>query len=116
MNRMNAGTIGDAAIQARWFRTLLVGAFCLLPGARTPAGRSDGTRTIFVLRDGHAAPVPVKVGLSDGTVTEVQASELHEGDPIITAQAGGAQGAQSPQPGGAGQKPSGGMSFRRGPF
>jgi HlyD family secretion protein len=86
-------------------------------GAKTPAARSDSGRTIFVLREGHPVPVPVKVGLTDGTVTEVQTGELHEGDPIIIAQAAGAQGSQGPQqPGGAGQKPGGGMSFRRGPF
>lgn len=86
-------------------------------GAAGGAGpKPPGSRMLFVLRDGHPVPVPVKVGLSDGTVTEVQTGELHEGDPIITAQAGGAQSPQGSQPGGAGQRPGGGMGLRRGPF
>jgi HlyD family secretion protein len=84
--------------------------------AKAPAGRSEGGRTVFVLRDGNPAPVPVKLGLTDGSVTEVQAGELHEGDRIITAQAGGAQGAQGSQPGGAAARPGGATPFRRGPF
>ncbi|WP_224370420.1 efflux RND transporter periplasmic adaptor subunit [Hyalangium versicolor] len=83
-------------------------------GASAAAGRaSDGSRTLFVLRDGTAAPVHVKTGLTDGSVTEVREGELREGDRIITAQATGAQGSQAP---GAAQKPGGATPFRRGPF
>lgn len=82
-------------------------------GGSVAAGRSDGTRMVFVLREGAAAPVRVKTGLTDGSVTEVREGELREGDRIITAQAGGAQG---PQAGSIAQKPGGATPFRRGPF
>ncbi|KFE64869.1 efflux RND transporter periplasmic adaptor subunit [Hyalangium minutum] len=76
------------------------------------AGQKAGGKTLFVLRDGQAAPVPVKTGLTDGSVTEVVEGELREGDRIITAMATGAQGSaatKSPQQAG---KPPG----MRGPF
>lgn len=45
---------------------------------------SDGTRALYVLRDGVPAQVRVSVGSTDGELTEVT-SGLNEGDPVITA-------------------------------
>jgi HlyD family secretion protein len=60
-----------------------------------PAG--DGShKTIFVLRDGKPEPVPVKLGISDGSFTEVVEGGLKEGDAVITestAPEGGGKGA-----------------------
>ncbi len=41
-------------------------------------------RTVWVLRDGQPVPMPVRVGASDGSVTEVVSGELKEGDSVIT--------------------------------
>jgi HlyD family secretion protein len=64
------------------------------PGARPagPGGTTDAAtaptddlrRTVWVLRDGQPAPVKVKTGISDGTVTELVHGELAPGDQAIT--------------------------------
>jgi len=41
-------------------------------------------RVVWVLRAGHAAPVVVRLGISDGMVTEVAEGELHPGDTVVT--------------------------------
>ena len=64
----------------------------------------DDRKTVWVLRDGKPAPVRVKVGLTDGTSTELVEGELHEGDEVVT-DAGGSGGAAA---GGAGARPGGG--------
>jgi HlyD family secretion protein len=51
-------------------------------------GREAGAnrqRTMYVLRDQQAMPVRVRVGISDGSFTEVVSGELKEGDPVIVA-------------------------------
>lgn len=40
-------------------------------------------RTLWVLRDGKATPVQVKVGLTDGTSTEILSGDIHEGDDVV---------------------------------
>jgi len=62
----------------------------LMPG---PPGRggeqqkrttsTDGTKTIWVLRDGQPAPLTVRIGPSDGRVTEVEGEGLASGTQII---------------------------------
>jgi HlyD family secretion protein len=50
------------------------------------AGRSDGPndkRTVWVLRDGRPQMVSLRIGMSDGSTTEVVEGELHEGDTLI---------------------------------
>jgi len=54
------------------------------PGRDTP-----DRRTVWVLRDGSAAPVPVRTGISDGSLTEVVEGELKPGDAVITDALGG---------------------------
>ena len=52
----------------------------------TGAGRGDGPsdkRTVWVLRDGRPQVVPIRIGMSDGSTTEVVEGDLHEGDSLI---------------------------------
>ena len=56
-------------------------------------------KTVYVLRNGEAEPVKVQVGITDGTSTEIEGGDLHEGDTLIT---GMAQGGAAP--GGTGQR------------
>ncbi len=53
--------------------------------ARAQSSKQDGgqSKTLWVLRNGNAVPISVHVGLSDGTYTEVQSSELQPGDQAI---------------------------------
>jgi len=54
------------------------------PRAARPAAREpDGTRTVYVLRDGQPEAVRVRAGSSDGESTEIL-SGLKEGDPVVT--------------------------------
>ena len=50
-------------------------------------------RTVWVLRDGNPQSVKIKVGVSDGSVTEIADGEISEGDQLITDVASGAGGA-----------------------
>ncbi len=53
----------------------------------------DGTetKTLWVMKSGTPTPVVLKLGLSDGTNTEVVSGELAEGDEVVTDQEGGTQ-------------------------
>jgi len=65
----------------------------------TPAGRtkpSGDSRVLWVLRDGRATPVAVKVGLDDGAMTQILSGALKPGDRVITAQAMAPRAAQPP--------------------
>jgi len=46
-------------------------------------------RTVWVLRDGQPAPVPVRTGISDGSLTEVVEGDLKPGDAVVTDAIGG---------------------------
>jgi HlyD family secretion protein len=76
---------------------------------RTPPSKRDrppDERTVWALRDGKPEMLPIKVGVTDGTVTEVVDGGLKPGEAVITdAQAG---------PGGAMGGPPGASPFRRG--
>jgi HlyD family secretion protein len=50
-------------------------------GPRPPVDNS--TKLVWVLRGGKAEPVVVKVGLTDGTFTEVVSGDVHENDEVI---------------------------------
>ncbi len=50
----------------------------------TVTAAADGTRTLYVLRDGAPVTVTVKAGVTDGTRTEIVSGDLKEGDLIIT--------------------------------
>jgi HlyD family secretion protein len=71
------------------------------PGQRTPD--SADRRTIWAMRSGEPSPVSIRIGLTDGSFTEVMEGDLHEGDTVITDASGGAQ----PPPGQQGGPPGG---------
>jgi HlyD family secretion protein len=48
----------------------------------------EGTKRVFVLRDGAPEPVAVQVGIDDGTSFEVTGGELAAGDRVIVDRAG----------------------------
>ncbi|HET8937076.1 MAG TPA: efflux RND transporter periplasmic adaptor subunit [Polyangiales bacterium] len=75
-------------------------------------GRREPTntgRTLWVLRGQTPQPVNVKLGITDGTHTEIVEGGLREGDLVITDVVGGSDSGGSPRSGGPG-RPGG---FRR---
>src|SRR6185295_6453568 len=60
-------------------------------GPRGPKQR-DGLdrRTVWIARAGKAVPVPVRVGITDGSFSEIVEGALTAGDPVITEETGGA--------------------------
>jgi HlyD family secretion protein len=61
-------------------------------GARPPAKRPGDTpdrRVVWVQREGKPAAVPIRVGISDGSVSEVAEGGLQAGDTVITDAIGG---------------------------
>lgn len=68
-------------------------------------GDGPRPRTIYKLVAGEPQPIKVKVGISDGTNTEIvealDGATLNEGDAIVTDQAGGGDKGASGQQGGA---------------
>ncbi len=48
--------------------------------------KGNGIQTVYVLRDGNAVPLDIKVGPTDGKFTEVLAGELTEGAAVIVEQ------------------------------
>jgi HlyD family secretion protein len=52
-------------------------------GRPTPTASADGTRTLYVLKNGAPQPVKVKTGSTDGEKTEI-VSGLNVGDQVIT--------------------------------
>ncbi len=58
---------------------------------QTEATPTDGSRALWVLRDGQAVSVSVTVGQSDGRHTAVTSGELADGDQVITEYVAGTQ-------------------------
>ncbi|TCR07208.1 efflux RND transporter periplasmic adaptor subunit [Neorhizobium sp. BT27B] len=54
------------------------------PGQGGEAAQRDGTRTVWVLRDGAPQRARVTTGATDGRFTEVKSGELKQGDLVIT--------------------------------
>ena len=55
------------------------------PGGRVRrSGPVSDQRTLWTLRDGAISPVGVRIGITDGIFTEIEARTLHEGDQIVT--------------------------------
>lgn len=52
-------------------------------GGRGEAGGFTGG-VVYVLRDGKPTPIPVRVGATDGSFTEVRSRDLKTGDQVIT--------------------------------
>jgi len=77
------------------------------PGGGRPGGGGGETpdrRTLWVLRGPTPTPVRVRAGVSDGTNTEIETTELHEGDRVVT---------DAEVPGGGDKGPAGSGAFRR---
>ncbi len=53
------------------------------PQATTAPVARDGRRQVWMLRNGVPVPVAVKVGSSDGVVTQVVEGDLRPGEPVI---------------------------------
>ncbi len=51
-------------------------------GAPPPSGQ--GTRTVWALRAGRPTAVPIRPGISDGSVTEIAEGDLRAGDRVVT--------------------------------
>jgi len=89
-------------------------------GPTAQAPKSSDKRTVWVLKNQHASPVDIQIGLSDGSVTEVVSGDLHEGDQVITEQTSesgsqaGSNGSGSAGGGGGGGSGGGGGGGRRG--
>jgi HlyD family secretion protein len=70
------------------------------------AGRGDGEppdrRTLWLLRGPTPTPVRVRAGVSDGTNTEIETNDLHEGDRVVTDAEFSGGGDTKGQPAGAG--------------
>jgi HlyD family secretion protein len=64
------------------------GAGRRMGGGRPPGGGGGGEtpdrRTLWLLRGPMPTPVRVRAGVSDGTNTEIEASDVHEGDRVVT--------------------------------
>ncbi len=67
-------------------------------GGNRGAGSGQGQRggraregTLYVLRDGKAAPVRIRLGITDGTSTEIAAGEVKEGEQVVVAMSSAAQ-------------------------
>ncbi len=55
------------------------------PGGRVRRGGPvSDQRTLWTLRDGAISPVGVRIGITDGIFTEIDARNIHEGDQIVT--------------------------------
>jgi HlyD family secretion protein len=69
-------------------------------GASPVRGRrgemSSDRRQVWVLRGERPSPVPIRVGVSDGSVSEVLEGDLKEGDEVITDMIGGKGGSTAP--------------------
>ena len=46
-------------------------------------GEASDRRTVWLLRGGQPQPAPLRVGLSDGSMTEIVEGDVHEGDALI---------------------------------
>lgn len=72
----------------------IVGSLVPGPPRRQPsqaqqAEPADGSRQVWVLRDGAALPVHVTTGATDGRFTQIVTGDLRESDKVITATTGG---------------------------
>ena len=80
-------------------------------GGAGNAGSADtpDKRTLWVLRGAQPERVRVRVGISDGTLTEILDGDLHDGDDVVTEAVGGEEaapaGSAKPGAGSSGSMP-----------
>jgi HlyD family secretion protein len=58
-------------------------------GSRNREGAPSRQGTVYLLRDQEVAPVRLRLGISDGTYTEVVSGDIQANDQVIVAMAGG---------------------------
>jgi multidrug efflux pump subunit AcrA (membrane-fusion protein) len=63
---------------------------------------SGGQRTVTVLYQGQQIPVPVTVGLTNATMSEVSSDQLREGDEVVINSSSSGAGTTNGQRGGPG--------------
>lgn len=78
-------------------------------GHRGGAGGPTDRRTVWVLRGELPSPVRVKIGLSDGTLTEIVEGDVKDGEAIVTDATVSADAKKSSAPPGAAPARGGGM-------
>jgi HlyD family secretion protein len=78
--RKNAMRVPNAALRFQPDGKLLQSLGIVIPAS---AGLATG-RWVWALRANRPVPERVEVGISDGTLTEMKAGSLHEGDELIT--------------------------------
>ncbi|HTQ79936.1 MAG TPA: efflux RND transporter periplasmic adaptor subunit [Thermoanaerobaculia bacterium] len=54
------------------------------PRRREGGARPPDRRVLWVLRNGKPQPVPIKIGISDGSLTEITSGEIKAGDLVLT--------------------------------
>jgi HlyD family secretion protein len=64
-------------------------------GGNAGAGRRDAGQRVYKLVEGRLVAVPIQVGVSDTTWTEVTGGEVKEGDRLVTRDLAGQGGPQS---------------------
>jgi HlyD family secretion protein len=67
--------------------------------SRGGGGRQGREGTVYLLRDQKPAPVKVRLGITDGSYTEVVEGEIKEGEEAILAMSASGQSAASSPPG-----------------
>ena len=82
-----------SAASAQRSRRGLLGSLIPRPPRRTQQNRAmvtsaDGSKRIWVLRNGEAVAVQVETGATNGRQTEITGGDLKEGDRVITETAG----------------------------
>ncbi|MBI4081933.1 MAG: efflux RND transporter periplasmic adaptor subunit [Candidatus Lambdaproteobacteria bacterium] len=92
--RQDVRTIANAALRFRPPAALLAGRNAANgsdgaaakggAGAPRPSAERGDRRTLWVLKDRQVQPVPVQIGLTDGTRTEIVRGDLKEGDAVVT--------------------------------
>ncbi len=80
-------------------------------GADGVEGSTGGMRTLWVLRGLKPEPISVRVGLSDGTLSELLSGDVQEGDALLL-EATSADDAAAPAPASTGRPPGGGSTPR----
>lgn len=119
--------VPNAALRFRPPASLVPSASVAAPAASGNAGggaggrgqrraQEDQSRSVWVVRDGRPQSIPVKIGLTDGTVTEVVEGDLRVDDAVVIESTGGPEnGKPAAGGGGPGGAPAGGAPnpFRR---
>ncbi len=100
--RPTSDVLAAAGLSGKGPRAAAAGANGAPPRGPDGAARDEASdrRRVWVLDQGTPQPVGIKIGVSDGTLTEVADGRLPEGALVITDATGGKGGAAGQPPGG----------------